>query len=118
MLSLRGANRQQRQWRSLWYRFASTRRMLSAGWDDSLKIWDAGSGDCLLTLSGHSGSVRGCAWSPDGRRVLSSSEDDSLKIWDAGSGECLLTLSGNGIVYGCAWSPDGGRILASVVSTI
>jgi hypothetical protein len=30
------------------------RRLLSASVDQSLKIWDAASGDCLLTLSGHS----------------------------------------------------------------
>ena len=63
--------------------------------------------------TGHSSSVYGCAWSPDGGRVLSASWDQSLKIWDAASGECLRTLSGHGgAAWGCAWSSDGMRILA------
>jgi WD40 repeat protein len=87
--------------------------VLSASWDDTLKIWDAESGDCLLTLSGHSDYVTGCAWSPDGRRVLSASGDHTLKIWDAESGDCLRTLAGySGPVNGCAWSPDGLQVLA------
>ena len=90
------------------------RRVLSSSLDHTLKIWDAASGDCLLTLSGHSSYVVGCAWSPDGRRVLSSSLDHTLKIWDAASGDCLLTLSGHSSsVFGCAWSPDGHRVLSS-----
>jgi WD40 repeat protein len=87
--------------------------VLSASGDNTLKIWDAESGLCLLTLSGHSSLVLGCAWSPDGRRVLSGSADNTLKIWDAESGLCLLTLSGHSkIVNGCAWSPDGSQVLS------
>ncbi len=62
------------------------RRVLSASADKSLRIWDAASGDSLLTLSGHSAYVQGCAWSPDGRRVLSASRDGSLRTWDAETG--------------------------------
>jgi WD40 repeat protein len=89
------------------------RHVLSASNDNTLKIWDAASGDCLLTLSGHSSFVNGCTWSPDGRRLLSASNDNTLKIWDAISGDCLLTLSGHSSsVHGCAWSPDGHRVLS------
>jgi WD40 repeat protein/uncharacterized protein YjbI with pentapeptide repeats len=90
------------------------RRVLSASGDKTLKIWDASSGDCLLTLSGHSNAVNGCAWSPDGQRLLSTSGDKTSKIWDAASGDCLLTLSGHSnAVNGCAWSPDGQRLLSA-----
>ncbi len=90
------------------------RRVLSASWDHTLKIWEADSGRCLLALSGHSNFVHGCAWSPDGRRVLSASEDNTLKVWEADSGRCLLTLSGHSrSVFGCAWSPDGRRVLSA-----
>jgi WD40 repeat protein/uncharacterized protein YjbI with pentapeptide repeats len=87
--------------------------LLSGSDDNALKIWDASSGQCLLTLSGHSSSVVSCAWSPDGRRILSSSDDHSLRVWDASSGLCLLTLLGHSApVVACAWSPDGQRILS------
>jgi WD40 repeat protein/uncharacterized protein YjbI with pentapeptide repeats len=90
------------------------RRVLSASDDKTLKIWDAASGDCLLTLAGHSASVSACAWSPDGRRMLSASSDNALKIWGAASGDCLVTLAGHSdSVYDCAWSPDGRRALSA-----
>ena len=44
-------------------------RLLSASDDSTLKIWDAASGHCLLTLSGHLKSVTACTWSPEGQRL-------------------------------------------------
>ena len=38
------------------------------------------------TLSGHSGEVNACCFSPDGASVLSGSFDATLKIWDAATG--------------------------------
>ena len=66
-------------------------RILSGSQDDTLKVWDAASGQCLLTLSGHSSAVWSCGWSPDGQRILSGSYDNTLKVWDAASGVCLAT---------------------------
>ena len=57
--------------------------------DNTLKIWDAGTGACNYTLSGHSGEVNACCFSPDGASVLSGSRDKTLKIWDAATGARL-----------------------------
>jgi WD40 repeat protein len=74
-------------------------------------VWDAGSGKELLTLSGHRGSVRSVAWSPDGKRLGTGSWDKTAKVWDAGSGKELPTLSGHrSPVLSVAWSPDGKRL--------
>jgi len=89
-------------------------RIASASDDSTLCIWDALSGDCLVTLAGHSASVLGCAWSPDGLRLVSASRDKTLRVWDAPSGTCLATLAGHaGSVESCAWSPDGRRIVSA-----
>jgi WD40 repeat protein len=66
-------------------------RLLSGSADDTLKLWDASSGECLRTFSGHSLAVVSCAFSPDGSRLLSGSADNTLKLWDATTGECLET---------------------------
>ena len=66
--------------------------MLSASDDNTLKVWDAVSGECRLTLNGHTSAVYSGAWSPDGARLLSGSRDNALKVWDAVSGECLQTF--------------------------
>src|SRR5205807_2203673 len=89
-------------------------RIVSVSGDKTLRIWDAGSGQPLATLSGHQNPVTGCAWSPDGERIVSASWDNTLRIWEARSGQPLATLSGHqDSVSGCAWSPDGERILSA-----
>lgn len=69
---------------------------------------------CLMTLTGHSHQVYGCAFSPDGRRVVSASADHSLKVWDVATGAELLTLSGHSEpVSDFGVSPDGRRIVSA-----
>ena len=69
-------------------------RLASASYDNTVKIWDASSGECLQTLEGHSNRVTSVAFSPDSARLASASKDNTVKIWDASSGECLQTFEG------------------------
>ncbi|KAH8727344.1 WD40-repeat-containing domain protein [Phaeosphaeriaceae sp. PMI808] len=79
-----------------------------------VKIWDAGSGECLQTLEGHSHSVNSVAFSHDSTRIASASHDNMVKIWDAGSGECLQTLEGHSNwVNSVAFSYDSTRIASA-----
>ncbi len=76
----------------------------------------------LLTLRGHTASVGGVAFSPDGTRLATHSNGEgSVKVWDSISGRELLTLSiaprgGPGTTIGprVAFSPDG-RCLAAII---
>jgi len=93
------------------------RGLASAGEDQTVRVWDAASGQVLLTLRGHRGKVQAVAFSPDGRRLASAGGDQTVRVWDAASGQELLSLKGqtNG-VSGVAFSPDGRR-LASEAGT-
>ena len=71
------------------------RRIASASEDQTVKVWDADSGQETLTLKGHTSSVTGVAFSPDGRRIASASVDETVKVWDAGTGQETLTLKGH-----------------------
>ncbi|MBA3555173.1 MAG: pentapeptide repeat-containing protein, partial [Gemmatimonadales bacterium] len=71
------------------------RHIASASRDKTLRVWDAETGDPLLTLTGHTGGLSACAYSPDGQHIASASYDQTLRIWDARTGEPLLTLTGH-----------------------
>jgi WD40 repeat protein len=84
-----------------------------------LRDWSAG--NRMQVLSGHTGSVRAVAWSPDGTMIASGADDLAVRIWNAESGELLHTLPINdgGWTIGCvAWSPDGTTIAACSGNTV
>jgi len=41
--------------------FPDGRRVMSASWDNTLKVWDVVTGKCVATLKGHSDFVRRAA---------------------------------------------------------
>ncbi len=89
-------------------------RIATASQDKTGKIWDAKTGQLLLTLTGHTDSVNGIVYSPDGKRIATSSDDHTAKVWDAATGEALLTLSGHtDVVSRIAFSPDGSRLVTA-----
>jgi WD40 repeat protein/serine/threonine protein kinase len=87
------------------------RRVAAGSVDSSARIWDAITGQDLLTLKGHLGPVRSIAFSRDGLRIITGSDDRTARIWDAATGQLLRALKGHtDEVLSVAFSPDGGRI--------
>src|SRR5262249_60623257 len=58
-------------------------RLASASYDQTVKLWDAASGQELRALKGHTGVVHSVAFSPDGTRLASAGSDLTVKLWDA-----------------------------------
>jgi serine/threonine protein kinase len=82
--------------------------------ENSVKVWDAESGELKLTLDGHEKGVLALAFSPDGQTLASGSYDNTLRLWDVRSSafkQALLEDSSNA-VFSVAFSPDG-RTVAS-----
>ncbi|MEI8064716.1 MAG: tetratricopeptide repeat protein, partial [Verrucomicrobiota bacterium] len=71
------------------------RYAMSGGQDNTLRVWDVTSGECLQTLEGHTGSVESVYLSKDGRFALSGSRDRTLRSWDMDTGRSLSTFEGH-----------------------
>ena len=89
-------------------------RIVSGSSDDTVRVWDATSGEEVAILAGHRNLVFAVAYFPDGARIVSGSGDNTLKIWDAATGALLATLAGHAdTVQAAACSPDGTRIVSA-----
>ncbi len=100
------------------------KQVVSASWDNTLKVWDLHSGAERFTLTGHSHLVEAVAITPDGKQVVSASRDNTLKVWDLHSGAERFTLSGHSesiravagyqdYVKAVAITPDGKQVVSA-----
>ena len=92
------------------------KRLVSAGWHETVKVWDAAEARVVLDLdgrSGHRGNVLAAAFSRDGRWIATAGDDQTVRLWDAADGKPGHVLRGHkAAVTSVAFSPDG-RLLAS-----
>jgi WD40 repeat protein len=91
-------------------------RLLSSGWDKTVRLWDVATGACLKTLQGHTAEVFSVAFLRDGKSAISGSADGQIKIWDLATGDCLKTLTdplGPMNVRFALPLPDGKRVLSA-----
>jgi formylglycine-generating enzyme required for sulfatase activity len=89
------------------------KRIVSGSYDNTVKVWDAQTGQETLTLKIHSDDVTSVSFSPDGKRIVSGSYDNTVKVWDAQTGQETRTLKGHSDwVSSVSFSPDGKRIVS------
>src|SRR5262249_59415727 len=64
-------------------------RLATASGDQTVRLWDARTGQELLVLKGHTGTVCSVCFSPDGTRLATASADQTARLWDARTGQEL-----------------------------
>lgn len=90
------------------------KQIATACGDKTAKIWDAKTGQLIMTLEGHGDTLTDVVYSPDGRRIATASFDHTARVWAASTGEELLTLGGHTDgVYHLAFSPNGRRLVTA-----
>ena len=94
-------------------------RLLSAGDDNVVHIWDVAAGKLIKTLRGHGGRVQSAAFSPDGQSVLSGSQDATARLWSIEGYREVRALQGHVLrghdnaILGARFSGDGARIVTA-----
>ncbi|MCP4416732.1 MAG: protein kinase, partial [Chloroflexi bacterium] len=92
-------------------------RLVSVGLDEMPDVWDAATGEQLMSLEGHHWwwNVLSASVSFDGNRIVTYGSEGKMIIWDSRTGEQLLTQMVS--EYGgldVAFSPDGSRAATAV----
>ncbi|KAL6950139.1 ribosome assembly [Hanseniaspora vineae] len=87
------------------------RYIVSASFDNSIKLWDGRDGKFIATFRGHVAAVYQVSWSSDCRLLVSCSKDTTLKVWDVKTKKLSVDLPGHkDEVYTVDWSIDGKRV--------
>src|SRR5437879_951258 len=63
-------------------------KIASGSGDNTIKLWNSRTGECLSTLNGHTSSVR-CLIKINETVIASGSCDNTIKLWNSRTGECL-----------------------------
>jgi WD40 repeat protein len=87
--------------------------LISGSDDQTVRVWDVNTGQCLNLLRGHTNSIFSVSFNADGRTLASGSADQTVKLWHLNQGRCLKTLKGyTNSVFSVVFSADG-QTLAS-----
>jgi WD40 repeat protein len=59
------------------------RRLATASFDRTIKLWDVQTGQDVFTLRGHTAGLVCLAFSPDGNEIVSGGFDGTARVWNA-----------------------------------
>lgn len=87
--------------------------LASGSADNTVRLWDAQSGQLLRTLEGHTEEVGSLAFNPQSGTLASASDDGTVKLWEVHNGREVCTLEAHsGGVLSTVFDPQG-EMLAS-----
>jgi WD40 repeat protein/serine/threonine protein kinase len=88
-------------------------RLAAPTMDDTVRIWDARTGQPLLTLAGNNYDVWSIDFHPDGNSLLTGSGDGVLRSWSLAGGGKPLELLGHRYGARALFHPNGREIVSA-----
>jgi WD40 repeat protein len=77
--------------------------------DNSVRIWNAATGEEIAVFTGHENGIEDLVWSPDGSQIATVSSDQTARILDGTTAKELQVFEGT--VGGISWSPDATMLV-------
>ncbi len=93
--------------------FLNNQRIVSAGDNREISVWDTEQGVCIANLSLHQGRVWAIAIDRQNGRLASASDDHTVRLWEMRTGRCLATLTAHTSWVRTVAFSNRGRLLAS-----
>ncbi len=73
--------------------------------DNTARLWDVETGECLHTLLGHTAEIVSLDFDTQGQRIITGSFDNTVKVWDVRNGRCIHSLVGHqGEISSCQFN--------------
>ena len=89
---------------------ADSKKLVTGGEDNCVRVWDVASGRELRQLEGHKRWVLSVDCSPDGR-TIASADGATIRLWDVNTGRALAVLTQEGVAS-VRFAPDGKTLVA------
>ncbi|MCH9655280.1 MAG: hypothetical protein K0U86_24315 [Planctomycetes bacterium] len=86
--------------------------------DNGASLWKLPAGQKLVDLKGHTGVIKGLAFTPDRTKVVTSSADQSLRVWNAADGKQISTMKTPAVINALTVSKDGTQVVAGGANNI
>jgi len=84
--------------------------ILSAGLDNTCKVWSVADKKLMRTYDGHWAAVRDAQFNASGSKFVSASFDRYLRLWDTESGKVLNTFSNKKVPYVVKFYPHDDNL--------
>jgi len=92
--------------------------IVSAGWDNMVKVWALKYCKLKTTLIGHEGYLNTVTVSPDGSLCASGGKDGTAILWDLTEGKPLYSLEQGDIIHSLVFSPNRYWLCAATSQSI
>jgi WD40 repeat protein len=74
--------------------------------DDTVRLYDIGTGKEIRAMKGHAAAVTSVDFSPDGKWLATGGKDKNTIVWDVASGKQLCQFQGKAGVLQVQFSPN------------
>ena len=89
-------------------------RLLTAGGDQLVKVWEVATGQTIAVLEGHTAQVLSAVFNTNATQVLSGGADRQLKVWNVATREKIAQLGSPATsVSAVAWPGAGLRLYSA-----